>query len=433
MRISLRYFCILILVISILIFILGNDYGHYLLRGSSSSSTSSSILQEDAIIENHCPWQENDPVLYNMKTKLGVSYEGGHWFHMAENFMVQHSILRREGKLTNASLVYYNFDKDDFINELNGVTKMIVSLGTIGLGSLNERTANYINLKTKDQDIISNMQYGQSFTMTRLRIKDHLFEDLSPSVDVEKRFVMKLDKSNLKPDRSVVCVKNMGSIGGQWPTPQRGHWFPNPGDIEAFRNKIRLLCPVQVPKKTVDDKYKLVIYQRDLSRKLANEIEAISIIKERLGDKWDIQVLMHSKDRSPCALSMLLNDVDVLVTPHGFQSMLLLFLPRPAIIFEIFPFRYYKRGYGPFSNEYGVIHGGVMSPATSIVNKVLLSLVPSDKCILSKQCRGYARNSDVILTAHGVNKLSYLIETNVHVLTKQCQQGSRRDFLFSNC
>ena len=37
----------------------------------------------------------------------------------------------------------------------------------------------------------------------------------------------------------------------------------------------------------------------------------------------------------------------------GFQSMLLLFLPRPAILFEVFPFKYFKRGYGPFSQEYG--------------------------------------------------------------------------------
>jgi len=34
------------------------------------------------------------PTLYNMKTKMHVTYEGGHWFHMAENFMTQHSILR---------------------------------------------------------------------------------------------------------------------------------------------------------------------------------------------------------------------------------------------------------------------------------------------------------------------------------------------------
>lgn len=44
---------------------------------------------------------------------------------------------------------------------------------------------------------------------------------------------------------------------------------------------------------------------------------------------------MHQKDESPCQLAASLYNVDVLMTPHGFQSMLLLFLPRPAIIFEV--------------------------------------------------------------------------------------------------
>ena len=403
-----------------------NDYYYYYSITSYESKTGT----DNAINLNNCIWNNNDPVIYNMRTKLGVGYEGGHWFHMAENFMVQHSILRHDGMLTNASNVYYNFDKDGFIKELNGVTKMIVSLGTIGTLLMKEKIANYIYFNSKkDQDIASTLQYGQTFTIKINKIKEHLIEDLSPSIDTDKRFVMNLDKSN--NNNNDICVKSMGSIGGKWPTPQRGHWFPNPGDIETFRNKIRLLCPLSVPRKLEDQKYKLVIYQRDLSRKLANEVEAIALLKEKLGNKWDIQVLMHSKDRSPCALSMLLHDADVLVTPHGFQSMLLLFLPRPAIIFEVFPYRYYKRGYGPFSNEYGVIHGGVMSPATSTINKVLLSLIPSDKCILSKQCRGYARNSDVLLTSHGVNKLSFLIDTHISKLIKQCQ--GERDFLFSNC
>jgi hypothetical protein len=72
---------------------------------------------------------------------------------------------------------------------------------------------------------------------------------------------------------------------------------------------------------------------------------------------FSVQVLMHSSGRSPCMLAHHLADADLLVTPHGFQSMLLLFLPRPALIFEIFPYRYYKRGYGPFGQEYGKCHG----------------------------------------------------------------------------
>lgn len=88
--------------------------------------------------------------------------------------------------------------------------------------------------------------------------------------------------------------------------------------------------------------------------KIANEKEALELLRKELpSDLWEISVLMHSSKRSPCELAHIFNDVDVLLTPHGFQSMLLLFLPRPAIVFEVFPYRYWKRGYGPLSKEYG--------------------------------------------------------------------------------
>lgn len=66
--------------------------------------------------QNHheCHWQEGSPVLYNIHTKLGVNYDAGHWFHMSENIMVQHSILRQSRHLTNSSVVYYNFDKGKY-------------------------------------------------------------------------------------------------------------------------------------------------------------------------------------------------------------------------------------------------------------------------------------------------------------------------------
>lgn len=59
-----------------------------------------------------CKWDAaTDPVLFNLRTKLGVNYEASHWFHIAENFMVHHSILRAKNELANASEVFYNFDK----------------------------------------------------------------------------------------------------------------------------------------------------------------------------------------------------------------------------------------------------------------------------------------------------------------------------------
>ena len=45
---------------------------------------------------------------------------------------------------------------------------------------------------------------------------------------------------------------------------------------------------------------------------------------------------------------------------------------------QVFPYRYYKRGYGPLGKEYGVIHGGAMSPpGTGWLARVILSLLPT--------------------------------------------------------
>ena len=63
---------------------------------------------------------------------------------------------------------------------------------------------------------------------------------------------------------------------------------------------------------------------------------------------------MHVSSRSPCVLMHLLYNVDVLVTAHGFQSMLLLFLPLPSLLFEIFPYKYYKRDNAQLASEYGM-------------------------------------------------------------------------------
>jgi hypothetical protein len=184
---------------------------------------------------------------------------------------------------------------------------------------------------------------------------------LSPDIIPAKRFSPSSDyniRSAIKlSENTHICIKYAGTLGGRWPTPQRGSWYPNEGDIATFRQKIKEACPKNselLAKYTKKKKFKLVIYQRDLSRKLANEAEALNMLQTALPtNDWEIEVLMHSSQRSPCELAHILQDVDVLLTPHGFQSMLLLFLPRPSLLFEIFPYKYYKRGYGPFSGEYG--------------------------------------------------------------------------------
>ena len=70
-------------------------------------------LYDEEKVQKCIPHENNldQPVIYNLKTELGVTYQGSHWFHMAENFMTQHSILREKKQQTCVSETYFNFNK----------------------------------------------------------------------------------------------------------------------------------------------------------------------------------------------------------------------------------------------------------------------------------------------------------------------------------
>lgn len=75
-----------------------------------TSTWDTTIVPDNDKITN-CNWNDDMPVFFNVRTKLGVNYDAGHWFHMAENIMTQHAILGKKNMLTNNSKVFYNFDK----------------------------------------------------------------------------------------------------------------------------------------------------------------------------------------------------------------------------------------------------------------------------------------------------------------------------------
>lgn len=448
------------------------------------TNSSNTLLENTHHTPAPCTWSPGDPTLYYLRTKLGVNYDASHWFHMSENFMTQHSILSASRMTTNSSTVYFAFDNQDFITELNGFTKLLVALGTLAAPSVPSTNVplelKYVflgsglqsflkgsrNTKSSSGSSVSSPADSssaiarRSFLLPLSMVVEEQHVQLSPLVNAEARFMHQAStawdhshtrrrltlSSSSDGNRSIIlansgaippsehpqqCVKFLGRIGGMWPTPQRGHWFPNDGDITSFRAKIAMLCPAPKADPAVKKKpYKLVIYQRDLSRKLDNEIQTLEMLGRALpSDLWEVHVLMHTKDRSPCALAHALHDADVLLTPHGFQSMLLLFLPRPALLFEIFPYKYYKRGYGPLGKEYGVIHSGVMSPPLSWHTTVLLSLTTTADCMAGKQCRNYARGDNVHLTKHGVNRLVASINTKLLPLLGK---DKVRDFLYSS-
>ncbi len=391
------------------------------------------------------------PVLYNLKTALGVTYDGGHWFHVAENFMAQHSKLRANGGNTDATDIYFNFDKPGFSLELNGITRLMVAIAAMKEHKHLPSRLNlhflhipidYVNPE-KLSESVSNSGNKASFKQVvvqlppEAKLPDHRIVTLTKNMESKARFVPHAVTAAQGASYDRTCVLYKGSYGGEWPTPQRGHWFEGEGDAYSFRQKLRTLCPRDTPllqkynkvdsnSKNGRKMRKMVVYQRDLSRKLADEDDALKLLRESFPPaEWDISVLLHTPDASPCYLAHLLHDVDVLLTPHGFQSMLLLFLPQPSLIFEVFPYRYYKRGYGPLAKDYGLLHAGVMSPPLTWHRKFLLGLVTTDWCMLSKQCRNYARGDNVKLTTRGVDSLVRAVKETLDPALHQKYSGVR--------
>lgn len=257
-------------------------------------------------------------------------------------------------------------------------------------------------------------------------LQDQLLK-LSPDIQNADRFVQVRSPSSPEVTAALaatghnraVCVKYGGTVGGKWPTiqvcaltllcsflcspslidgsnVQRGHWFSNQGDVESFREKIRMACPLSASSKKTK-KYKLVLYQRDLSRKLLYQDDALQMIHSILNPQlWEVQVLMHSSSRSPCALYEIIHDTDVLLTPHGFQSMLLILMAPKKLLFEVFPYRYFKPAYSPFGREFDVFHGGVMSEGTSWLSDYIFRYVTTPTCMQIKQCRVHSRDQDVM-------------------------------------
>ena len=95
---------------------------------------------------------------------------------------------------------------------------------------------------------------------------------------------------------------------------------------------------------------RVVIYQRDRSRTLLNADEVQRSLTTLLNagqasTPWSVDILMHSNARDACELIRTMSQATVFVTPHGFQSMLLLFQPLDSLLVEVHPSHYLQPGF----------------------------------------------------------------------------------------
>ncbi|CAN0045467.1 unnamed protein product, partial [Phaeothamnion confervicola] len=176
---------------------------------------------------------------------------------------------------------------------------------------------------------------------------------------------------------------------------------------------------------------RVLIYNRDRSRQLINAEEVAAQLRLRLpalaslaaagaagvagtanaagtvaaAVRWEVDVMLHSNARHPCELVQRLHEVDVLVTPHGFQSMMILFLQPGAVLFELYPYKYYKLGYKALAPATGVRYEFAMSEPQTLRHKLLLHYISTERCMSFYFCRSFARSDNVRMSDADVERV----------------------------
>lgn len=103
----------------------------------------------------------------------------------------------------------------------------------------------------------------------------------------------------------------------------------------------------------------VLIYQRDVSRRIINAEHTAHVLQQKLNTgitnnhTWTVELLTHRNQRHPCDLLSSVRRSTVLVTPHGFQSILLLFQPVHSLLVELHPSLYYK------PEVFGLVQAGI--------------------------------------------------------------------------
>ncbi|RYH21492.1 hypothetical protein EON65_20525, partial [archaeon] len=146
---------------------------------------------------HRCAWTSEDPVLYTIKTHLEVNYDAGHWFHMSENILTYHSMLRTRhtpADILGANTAYFLFDNPSFPAKLNAMTRLITYLGVIN-GSSHITTARYFgNSQIYTHLSQQHLKVGDTFTyIPDHHVKHSSAQDqwisLNSSVPISQRFL----------------------------------------------------------------------------------------------------------------------------------------------------------------------------------------------------------------------------------------------------
>jgi len=224
----------------------------------------------------------------------------------------------------------------------------------------------------------------------------------------QKRFVVDLSEGDFQQGFSdaqktylsgstLFLQNNVGCAKYEFKVNERGNdWYHGNDKGRRIRKRILDLCPQSITSLyTTKEKKKLVFYQRNNNRYIINADKIFGDLKQKLGDEWETHLYYHDDFALPCDLVRLLHDADVLLTPHGFQSTLLLFLPPGALLFEGFPLHYYAHLYETHSANYDLHYRRTKTNRQIVPTEFSVAGYSSKLCKKHYECR-YAARQDFV-------------------------------------
>ena len=390
-------------------------------------------------------------------------YSANHWFHVCEFHIHNHARLRAHGLLppgdgpdARAPIILQLADPE-WLPKLVPMTRLLLALaytdgtaasiayappGTLEPGA-DQLPASSSPSSSSSPSIPPRRRLACDWSAAAWRA--------SPSQPTTERFVVPVGvggaceathaasipsstTSDIRATRtSSRAPAAMGAVKAE-----RGDWAPTSADVDSMRRALRRLCapaPGEDEGSEVrsgsnpraedaatsasaalesqpcaaasdgDGTRHAVIYQRDVGRSLEDVEGAASSLERALGADWRVSVVTHHERLPPRRLARCLGRAEALVTPHGFQSMLYLFLPPKALLYEVFPHRYYKHGYKRAALEWGVSHGMTLSPPAPRASRIISAGFTTGGCMSMFYCRYLARKGDVVLEPRDVDAI----------------------------
>ena len=142
----------------------------------------------------------------------------------------------------------------------------------------------------------------------------------------------------------------------------------------------------------------MLVYQRDANRLFVSLYDKLLELAQNPGlGKWDINVYHHSEEQNACTLRSYLQNADIFLTTHGFQSTAVIFMKPGSVLLEVFPYKYYKESYFAVAYQFAVHHLWTQNIQPTSLSAQVLRGVSQGTCMADVQCRSFARSMNVEL------------------------------------